>query len=85
MQIAFDSMAPQFLALAILSGAVTAYLLTLRQKTLDVRFLLGTFSCWTVYFLLWLCSEAIYPAQRWFEAVQLTSALLSLPLFVAFA
>ena len=76
---------PRVLVLTVLCGVITAYLLTLRDKTRDLPFLLGSFFCWTIYFLLRLCSEAIYPEPQWLRIGQIGIALSGLALFVGFS
>src|SRR3954453_14764578 len=44
-QLIFSSAEPRVLVLAVLSTSITAYLLTLRNKTRDLRVLLAAFTC----------------------------------------
>lgn len=84
-QIIFSLAEPPVLVLAVLCTAITIYLLTARDRTRDSRFLLSTFVCWTLYFLLSVCREALYPPIWWAPIAETGIGRLGLALFVGFA
>lgn len=84
-QLIFSPEEPRVLVLAILSTTTTAYLLTVRNKTRDLRFLLAAFTCWSVYFLISVCGEAVYPKSDWYPIAAMLVGLLGLALFLGFA
>src|SRR3954447_24202885 len=85
-QILFSLEQPQFLVLAVICTTITIYLLTRRDKTRDLRLLLGAFSCWNLYFLFTVTRESVvYPATAWCPIVEFAVGLLGLTLLIGFA
>jgi class 3 adenylate cyclase/HAMP domain-containing protein len=85
-QILFSLEQPRLLILAIICTTITIYLLTQRDKTRDLRLLLGAFSCWSLYFLFGATRESVvYPATAWCPIVEFTVGLLGLVLLIGFA
>src|SRR5690349_3188412 len=84
-QILFSMAEPRVLVLAVLCASITAYFVSLRGKTLDLRFLIGAFSCWTVHFLLSVCRESFYPPPGAILVAEMCIGLVGLVLFVGFA
>ena len=85
-QILFSLEQPQFLVLAVICTTITIYLLTRRDKTRDLRLLLGAFSCWSLYFLFTVTRESVvYPATAWCPIVEFAVGLLGLTLLIGFA
>lgn len=84
-QVIFSVSEPRVLALAVLCCSITVYFFSLRNKTRDLRFLIGAFSCWTAYFALALCRESIFPLSEWFSIARVSAGLLGLILFIGFA
>ncbi|MFL6417619.1 MAG: adenylate/guanylate cyclase domain-containing protein [Bryobacteraceae bacterium] len=76
---------PRVLVLAVLCTSITAYLLTLRKKSLDLRFLIASFSCWTAHFTFAVAREAVYPFSAWFSVAEMVAGLTGLVLFIGFA
>jgi class 3 adenylate cyclase/HAMP domain-containing protein len=84
-QILFSLSEPRVLVLAVLCASVTAYFVSLRNKTRDLFFLIGAFSCWTAHFLLSLCRESLYPLPVVIPLLEMFVGLVGLVLFVCFA
>src|SRR4051812_28586463 len=84
-RILFSLAEPRVLVLAVLCASVTAYFFSLRNKTRDLRFLIGASSCWTVHFLISVCREALYPLPVTFLLAEMCVGLTGLVLFVGFA
>lgn len=83
--ILFSLAEPRVLVLAVLCASVTAYFFSLPNKTRDLRFLIGAFSCWTVHFLISVCRESFYPLPVTFLLAEMCVGLTGLVLFVGFA
>ncbi len=76
---------PRVLVLAVLCTSITAYLFTLRNKSLDLQFLIASFSSWTAHFAIADVREAVYPLSAWFTIAQMFFGLTGLVLFIGFA
>src|SRR5881227_2488331 len=84
-QILFSLAQPRVLVLAVLCASITAYFVSLRNKTRDLLFLIGAFSCWTMHFLCYVCRESLYPVPDTFLLAEMWFGLVGLVLFVGFA
>jgi class 3 adenylate cyclase/HAMP domain-containing protein len=84
-QLLFSLAQPRVLVLAVLCASITAYFVSLRNKTRDLLFLIGAFSCWTVHFLFSVCRESFYPLPDTFLLAEMCFGLAGLVLFVGFA
>ena len=84
-QILFSLAQPRVLVLAVLCASITAYFVSLRNKTRDLLFLIGAFSCWTMHFLCYVCRESLYPVPDTFLLAEMWFGLSGLVLFVGFA
>src|SRR3954453_737238 len=83
-QLLFTLSEPRVLVLAVLCASITVYLISLKEKTQDLLFLIGAFSCWTVHFLLMSCQESLSVPGS-FRVGELCIGLAGLVLFVGFA
>ena len=83
-QFLFTLSEPRVLVLAVLCASITVYLISLKEKTQDLLFLIGAFSCWTVHFLLMSCQESLSVPGS-FMVGELCIGLAGLVLFVGFA
>jgi class 3 adenylate cyclase/HAMP domain-containing protein len=83
-QILFSSAEPRVLVLTVLCASITAYFVSLRGKTRDLRFLIGAFSCWTVHFLCYVGRESFYPVSDLFLLAEMFFGMAGLVLFVGF-
>ncbi|MFL6452098.1 MAG: adenylate/guanylate cyclase domain-containing protein [Bryobacteraceae bacterium] len=71
--------------MAVLCASITVYLISLKQKTKDLRFLIGAFSCWTLHFLFSICDESLSTVHGSLTVCELCIGLVGLVLFVGFA
>src|SRR6476660_102154 len=84
-RILFSLAEPRVLVLAVLCASVTAYFSSLHNKTRDLKFLIGAFSCWTIHFLISVSRESFYQLPVGFLLAEMCVGLAGLVLFVAFA
>src|SRR4051794_25012475 len=84
-QILFSLAEPRVLVLAVLCASITAYFVSLPNKTRDLLFLIGAFSCWTMHFICYVCRESFYPVPDSFLLAEMCFGLAGLVLFVGFA
>src|SRR3954454_18119998 len=84
-QILFSLAQPRVLVLAVLCASITVYFVSLRNKTRDLLFLIGAFSCWTTHFVFYVFRESSYSSPDTFLLAEMCFGLAGLVLFVGFA